>query len=169
MKTHRFTQLFLYGSGGVCSVKCVRQALEMETSKEELRGVIRFLMAKSASTRHKSTRPGMLSDGIILLHDNTRTHTDNLVRDKLQRFGWETQHLPYSPDLSPCDFHISGDLQKDIRGRRLHLDEEVQVWMRLWIHERPTSFYKTGIDRLISQCDKCIIVAAVITFPLGKL
>ena len=55
----------------------------------------------------KSERPGMLSDGIILLHDNARPHTANLARDKLQRFGWETlQHPPYSPDLSPCDFHI---------------------------------------------------------------
>ena len=105
----------------------------------------------------KSKRPGMLADGIILLHDNARPHTANLVRDKLQRFGWKTlQHPPYSPDLSPCDFHIFGDLKKDIRGRRFHSDEEVQEWVRLWIRQRPTSFYKTGIDRLVSQWDKCI-------------
>ena len=56
----------------------------------------------------------MLSDGVILLHDNTRPHTANLVRDKLQRFDWETlQHPPYSPDLFPCDFNIFGDLKKD--------------------------------------------------------
>ena len=67
----------------------------------------------------KPKRPGMLSDGIILLRDNARPHTANLVRDNLQRFGWETlQHPPYSPDLSPCDFHIFGELKKDIRGHR---------------------------------------------------
>ena len=66
----------------------------------------------------KSKRPGMLSDEIILLNDNARLHTTNLVRDKLQRFDWETlQHPPYSPDLSPCDFYVFGDLKKDIRGR----------------------------------------------------
>ena len=49
----------------------------------------------------------MKLDGIILLHVNARPHTANLVRDKLQRFGWETlQNPPYSPDVSPCDFHI---------------------------------------------------------------
>ena len=75
----------------------------------------------------KSKRPGMLSDGIILSHDNARLHTANLVRDKLQRFGWETfQHPPYSSDLSPYGFHILGDLKKDIHGRRFHSDEEVQ-------------------------------------------
>ena len=48
-----------------------------------------------------SKRPVMLSDGIILLRDNARPHTANLVRDKLQRFGWETlQHPLYSPYLS---------------------------------------------------------------------
>ena len=67
----------------------------------------------------------MLSDGIIFLH-NARPHTANLVRDKLQRFGWETlQHPPYNPDPSLCDFHIFGDLKKHIRGRRFHSDEEV--------------------------------------------
>ena len=61
----------------------------------------------------------MLSVVIILLHDNTRPHTANLVRDKLQKFDWETpQHPPYSPDLPPCDFHIFGDKKKDIRGHR---------------------------------------------------
>ena len=105
----------------------------------------------------KSKRSGMLWDGIILLHDNARPHTTNLVRDKIKIFGWETlQHSPYCPDISSCDFHIFDDLKKDIRGRRFHSDEEVQGLVRLWIHQQPTSFYKTGIDRLVSQWDKCI-------------
>jgi hypothetical protein len=32
------------------------------------------------------------------------------------------QHPPYSPDLSPCDFDIFGDLKGDIRGHRFALD-----------------------------------------------
>ena len=104
----------------------------------------------------KSKHPGMLY-GIFLLHDNACPHTANLMRDQLQRFGWEAlQHPSYSPDLSPCDFHTFGDLKKDISGCRFHLDEEVQDWVRLWIHKRPTSFYKTGIDHHVSQWDKCI-------------
>ena len=84
----------------------------------------------------KSKHPGMLSDGIILLHDNAHLHIANLARDKLQRFGWETlQYPPYRPDLSPCDFHIFGDLKKDIPGCRFHLEEEVQKQVRLWIHQ----------------------------------
>ena len=48
MKTHRSTQLFLYCSGGERSVKFVRLALEMEASKEEQRGVVRFLVPEGA-------------------------------------------------------------------------------------------------------------------------
>ena len=57
MKTHRFTLLFLYCSGGESSVKCVRPALEMEASKEEQRGVVRFLVAQHATMRHKVKTP----------------------------------------------------------------------------------------------------------------
>ena len=42
----------------------------------------------------KSKLPGMLSDGIILLHYNIRPHIVNLTRDKLQRFGRKNQHPP---------------------------------------------------------------------------
>ena len=52
MKTHIPTQSFLYSSGGERSVKCVRPALEMEASKEEQRGVVLFLVAEGAVTRH---------------------------------------------------------------------------------------------------------------------
>ena len=99
----------------------------------------------------KSKRPGILLGGIILLHDNARPHTAILVRDKLKRFGWEIlQHPPYSPNLSPCDF---GDLKKDFRGCLFHLDEEVG---EIVDPSATYLFYKPGIDRLVSQLDKCI-------------
>ena len=57
MKTHRSTQLFLYCSGVERSVKCVRLALDMEASKAEQRGVLRFLVAEGVATRHKIKIP----------------------------------------------------------------------------------------------------------------
>ena len=57
MKTHRSSQLFLYCSGDERSVKCVLPALEMEASKEEQRGVVRFLVAESTGTRHEVKTP----------------------------------------------------------------------------------------------------------------
>ena len=97
----------------------------------------------------------MPSGRIVLLHDNARPHTANLARCRIQLFDWETLP-PYSPDLSPWDFHIYDELKKYIRWRWFHSDEEVQEWMRLWIHQRPTSFSKNEIDCVVSQRDKCI-------------
>ena len=57
MKTHRSTQFFLYCSGGERTVKCARSSLEMEASKEEERGVVRFLVAEGAATCHKVKTP----------------------------------------------------------------------------------------------------------------
>ena len=75
----------------------------------------------------KPKLPGILSDGIIPWQENARPHTANLVMGKVQIIGWETlQHPPYSPDLSPCDFHIFGDLKKDIGGNLFHSEKEVQ-------------------------------------------
>ena len=46
---------------------------------------MRFLVAEGAETRAiNSKRLGMLSDGIVLLHDNVCPHTANPVRDKLR-------------------------------------------------------------------------------------
>ncbi|GBM93914.1 hypothetical protein AVEN_157695-1 [Araneus ventricosus] len=50
---------------------------------------------------------GILSGGIVLLHDNSRPHTAAATQELLDQFGWEIfDHLPYSPDLAPSDFHI---------------------------------------------------------------
>ena len=46
-----------YCSGGERSVKCVHSALQMETSKGEQIGVVRFLVAEGAATRHNVKTP----------------------------------------------------------------------------------------------------------------
>ncbi|GBN85421.1 Mariner Mos1 transposase [Araneus ventricosus] len=99
---------------------------------------------------------GMLSNSVILLHDNARPHTANAGKTSLQQFQRETlEHPPYSPDLSPCDFHVFGPLKQAIRRHRFPTDDEVCVWVQAWVRKQPISFFKDGIDRLVSQWDKC--------------
>ena len=59
----------------------------MEASKEEQRGVVRFLVAEGAAARHKVKTLWNAVVYIHLLHVNACSHTANLVRDKLQRFS----------------------------------------------------------------------------------
>ncbi|GBM69307.1 hypothetical protein AVEN_112651-1, partial [Araneus ventricosus] len=62
-------------------------------------------------------RPGMLSDGIILLHDNT--HTARKIQQLLRKFKWEvwSHPTPYSPDSAlnlwvPNTYLEQGSLQR---------------------------------------------------------
>ncbi|XP_065663078.1 histone-lysine N-methyltransferase SETMAR-like, partial [Hydra vulgaris] len=72
--------------------------------------------------------------GPILLHDNARPHVAQPTLQKLNALGYETlPHPPYSPDLSPTDYHFFK-----------HLDN--------FLHE----FYATGINKLVSRCQKCV-------------
>ena len=41
------------------------------------------------------------------LHDNARHHAAKLTKSQLEEVGFKIiRHLPYSPDLSPCDFWL---------------------------------------------------------------
>ena len=49
----------------------------------------------------------LLATNPIILHDNARAHTANVVTDLLHRWQWEKlEQLPYSPDMSPCDYDL---------------------------------------------------------------
>ena len=48
----------------------------------------------------------------IFLHDNARPHIAAASREKLLDLGWEVLvHPPYSPDMTPTDFHLFLALQ----------------------------------------------------------
>ncbi|GFX40898.1 mariner Mos1 transposase [Trichonephila clavipes] len=50
----------------------------------------------------KSKRPGLLTEGVVLLHDNAPPHVPRVTQMEMDKFKWETlNHPPYSPDMSP--------------------------------------------------------------------
>lgn len=52
-------------------------------------------------------RPGLLSEGVMLLDENAKPHAARLTQDQIHHFGWERlDHPAYSPDLAPSDFHL---------------------------------------------------------------
>lgn len=94
---------------------------------------------------------------VILLHDNARPHTANLTRETLEEIHWTTlEHPPYSPDLSPCDYHMFGPLKESLGGERFDNDNAVEVFVRNWLETRPSSFYDDGIKKLPVRWEKCV-------------
>ncbi|GBN22449.1 Histone-lysine N-methyltransferase SETMAR [Araneus ventricosus] len=104
----------------------------------------------------KSKRPGLLTQQVILLHDNARPHVSRETQTTLQNFRWEVlEHPPYSPDLSPYDFHIFGPLKRALQGTRFHSDDEVKKAVQNFLKNQPRSFYSNDIDLLPKRWDLC--------------
>jgi len=61
----------------------------------------------------KSKQRGFLSTGVVLQHDNVRSHTALSTVAAIQDLSFEClQNPPYSPDLTPSDFPVFGPLKR---------------------------------------------------------
>jgi histone-lysine N-methyltransferase SETMAR len=66
----------------------------------------------------------MLSQGVVMLHDNACPHTAATTQDLMATFGREQlYHPPYSSDLAPSEFHVFLYLKTFLHGQRFHDDE----------------------------------------------
>ena len=55
---------------------------------------------------------------VPVLHDNTQPHIVQPTLQKLNKLGYEILlHLPYSPDLSPTDYHFFKYLNCFLQGK----------------------------------------------------
>lgn len=71
--------------------------------------------------------------------------------------GWEILEQPvYSPDLSPCDYHMSGPPKKALRSQKFNIDDKVEEYVRTWLSELPKEFFNTGIKKLPERWIKCV-------------
>ncbi|GFV91931.1 histone-lysine N-methyltransferase SETMAR [Trichonephila clavipes] len=92
----------------------------------------------------KNKRPGRLTNGVILLHNNARPHVSDVAQ--LANFKWKTlHHPPYSPDLLPCDFHIFRKLKKHLKSTRFMSDDTVKQSVADYLNQQPTEFNETGV------------------------
>ncbi|GFW98758.1 histone-lysine N-methyltransferase SETMAR [Trichonephila clavipes] len=89
----------------------------------------------------KNKRPGLLTEGVVLLHDNARSHVSRVTQRKLDKFKWETLNHPlYSPDMSPCDFHVFGPLKKHRKGKRFNSGDVLKDTVKDWASSEPQEF-----------------------------
>jgi transposase len=66
----------------------------------------------------------MFTKGVVLLHDNARPHTVTRTNALIRLFNWEIfDHPPYSPDLSPSDYHLFTKMKVRLATQRFHTDE----------------------------------------------
>lgn len=71
-------------------------------------------------------------DQTIFLCDNTRPHVEQVVKAALQKLNMEVfQHLPYSPDLTPTDYHLFHSLLNSMRSVTFDIEEDLKNWYKL--------------------------------------
>jgi histone-lysine N-methyltransferase SETMAR len=90
---------------------------------------------------------GMLSRGVVMLHDNACPHTAT--------FGWEQfDHPPYSLDLAPSDFHVFLHLKTYVGGRQFH-DDKVQEAVNIRFASQVAPLYAVEVQKLVPHY-KCL-------------
>ncbi|GFU75133.1 histone-lysine N-methyltransferase SETMAR [Trichonephila clavipes] len=103
----------------------------------------------------KNKRPGLLTEGVVLLHDNAHPHVSRVTQMELDKFKWETlDHPPYSPDILPCDFHVFGPLKKHLKGKLFNSDDILKDTVNDWVSSQPQEFWEQGILWLVHQWDR---------------
>ena len=102
----------------------------------------KLLSLKSASVKRK---------GPIFLH-NTRPHSAQPTLQKLNKLGYKIlPHPPYSPDHSSTDDHFFKHLNKFLKDKCFHNQQEGENAFQEFVISQSIDFYVTRINKLISH------------------
>ena len=95
--------------------------------------------------------------GPVLLQDSTWPHVTQLVLQKLKELSYRVlPHLPYSPDLSPTEYHHFKHLEKLLQEKHIHNQQEAENAFQEFVESWSTYFYATWISKLISYWQKYV-------------
>jgi histone-lysine N-methyltransferase SETMAR len=104
-------------------------------------------------------RRGMITKGVVLLHDNARPHTAARTNALIKVFKREIfDHPSYSLDLASSDYHLFTKLKVWLATQRFHTNEELMHVVTNWLHNLAAPFFDAGLQKLVSRYDKCLNV-----------
>lgn len=93
----------------------------------------------------------------LLLHDNARPHVAKLTLQKLQELNYETlPHPPYSPDISPTDYHLFLSLDNFLRNKQFKSLDDVHHSFVSFIESRDPDFFRSGINKLAERWQRVV-------------
>jgi hypothetical protein len=114
----------------------------------------------------QNKRHGILTSSslVVLLHDNVLLHTSTADRTQalLEHFNWELfDHSPYSPDLTPNDYHLFTYLKHWLDHSTSKIKNCWNMSKRGWAHRWHTSLTQ-GYRNLFPD-KTCASIPAVTT------
>ncbi|GBM25889.1 hypothetical protein AVEN_94338-1 [Araneus ventricosus] len=96
----------------------------------------------------------MLSDGVILLHDNARPHTARKTQKLLRKLSLELP--PIQLRFGTCEYFLFPKLKEHLFGTRFSSDSDVKTSAENWINGQGCVFYRAGLNKLVMRSDKCL-------------
>jgi histone-lysine N-methyltransferase SETMAR len=106
-------------------------------------------MLKKLHRAIQNKRRGMLTSGVVFLHDSAHLYTAGRSRALLEPFNWELfDHPPYSPDLALSDYHLFTYLKNWLGSQRFNNNKELMEGVKTWLSSQA--------QKLIPRYDKCL-------------
>ena len=103
----------------------------------------------------------MLSSGIVLLYDNSRSHTAAATKRLLKRFEWEVFDHPPSSARTWLPVMFIYFLVWNGRKKATFWQNELQTSVENWLKAQAAGFYDEGIGKLILRYKKCLCRSVV--------
>ena len=96
-----------------------------------------------------------------MLHDNARSHIDNMTQEAVQTRGWEVlPNPPYSTLVAPTDFHLFPSLSNLMCGVSFNNGAELRAWLDEFFESNPGDIYQRGIENLIERWEEVVNINA---------
>lgn len=66
------------------------------------------------------------------------------------------EYPPFSPDLTPSDFHVFGPLNETLEGQRFNDYSEAEAYVSKVLQPRSTLIHEDGTSKLLIRGEKCV-------------
>ncbi|VDO73813.1 unnamed protein product [Heligmosomoides polygyrus] len=93
----------------------------------------------------------------VLLFDNAAPHWEHVTTSKLAQLDYfHMLHPPYSPNISPCDYHSFLGLRDFLVGRDTRTQAVLDNHIEQLINTRPEQFWRDGIRKLAERWQQVV-------------
>jgi histone-lysine N-methyltransferase SETMAR len=76
------------------------------------------------------------------LHENAPAHWALATQKKLAYLGFQClDYLPYSPDLTPSEYHLFPALKEQLKCRHFSSDAEIIAAAETWLDGQHSDFF----------------------------